>query len=140
MLRIDATTEFGARALRRLREDEVAWLTTVDERGAPLPSPIWFLWDGETILIYSQPDKPKLRNIASRPQVSLNLDSGVDGENIVILTGAARIDTDAPPLTEISAYVEKYRSGIQRLGITPEGMAQEFNVPIRFTPERLRGH
>ena len=30
------------------------WLTTVRPDGRPEPSPVWFLWDGETFLIYSQ--------------------------------------------------------------------------------------
>ena len=51
---LDATTEGGARADRRLQEEEVAWLTTVRSNGQPRSVPIWFLWDGEKFLIYSQ--------------------------------------------------------------------------------------
>ena len=41
---LDTTTG----ADRRLREEEVAWLTTVRSSGQPQSVPIWFLWDGET--------------------------------------------------------------------------------------------
>ena len=43
---IDEGTEFGARVARHLREDVVVWLTTVTPSGAPLPAPVWFIWDG----------------------------------------------------------------------------------------------
>jgi PPOX class probable F420-dependent enzyme len=39
----------------RLREEKVAWLTTVGQNGRPYPAPVWFLWDGQAFLIYSQP-------------------------------------------------------------------------------------
>jgi len=32
---LDTTTEAGARAERRLREEEIAWLTTVRRAGQP---------------------------------------------------------------------------------------------------------
>lgn len=47
----DDSTEIGARAERRLREEEIAWLTTVRADGQPQSVPVWFLWDGDTFLI-----------------------------------------------------------------------------------------
>jgi PPOX class probable F420-dependent enzyme len=68
-------SEFGRRAARRLKEERLAWLTTVSPKGTPQPVPVWFLWDGDaSILLYSRPDKPKLRNITENPRVSLHLD------------------------------------------------------------------
>ena len=55
-MKIDTTTEFGQRVMRRLQEEVVVWLTTVDASDTPQPRPVWFLWEGETFLIYSQPD------------------------------------------------------------------------------------
>src|SRR2546425_12373164 len=61
MALIDASSEFGQRAERRLRDEKLAWLTTVDSKGTPQPIPVWFLWDGaDSILIYSKPDTAKL--------------------------------------------------------------------------------
>ena len=140
MLKIDASTDFGARVERRLREDWIGWLTTVATDQTPQPSPIWFLWDGETILVYSRPDTPKLRNIARNPRVALNLDGDGKGGDIVILTGAARVDRDAPGAADHTEYLEKYRQGIKRIGMTPEQFAGSYSVPIRMTPTKLRGH
>ena len=48
---LDETTEFGQRASRRLHDQLLAWLTTVDGQGTPQPVPVWFLWDGGDIVV-----------------------------------------------------------------------------------------
>ena len=137
---IDTMTEFGARVERRLREEPVIWLTTVRDDLLPQPSPVWFLWDGESFLIYSQPNTPKLRNIARRPSVALNLEGDSLGDNIIVISGEARIDADAPPAHRVPAYAEKYRPGIARIGMTPEQFSQAYSVAIRVRPTAVRGH
>ncbi|MBI3978338.1 MAG: TIGR03667 family PPOX class F420-dependent oxidoreductase [Chloroflexi bacterium] len=139
-MQLDTTTEFGSRVARRLREEPIIWLTTVRSDGAPQPSPVWFLWDGETILIYSQPNKQKLRNVARNSKVALNLDGNGQGGDIVVIEGEARVAPAAPPANEVAAYLEKYRDHISRIGMTPAGFAQAYSVPIRVTPTGLRGH
>ena len=39
---LDTTTESGARAERRLRDEEIVWLTTVRRDGQPQSVPVWF--------------------------------------------------------------------------------------------------
>ncbi|MCC7024107.1 MAG: TIGR03667 family PPOX class F420-dependent oxidoreductase [Thermomicrobiales bacterium] len=139
MVDIDLSTDFGARVSDHLSNDQVVWLTTVGANGTPQPSPVWFLWDGERVLIYSQPNTPKLRNIARSPRVSLNFNSTPTGGDVVILTGDAEIDRDAPPANVVPDYVEKYAEGMRGLSMTPDQFAQEYSVPIRVRPTRLRG-
>jgi len=139
-VKLDTTTEFGRRVARRLREELIAWLVTVRPDQTPQPVPVWFLWDGQTFLVYSQPDTPKLRNIARSPRVALHLDGNGTGGDIVVLTGEARVVPDAPPANEIPAYVEKYRQGMTGIGMTPETFARAYSVALRVTPTRLQGH
>lgn len=140
MLGLDTTTEFGARVQRRLREEQIVWLTTVRGDGLPQPSPVWFLWHGETALIYSRPATPKLRNIARNPQVALHFDGNGQGGDIVVLDAEARVTADAPAADEIAAYVEKYRAGMARLGMPPDRFAEAYSAVIRVTPTKVRGH
>ncbi len=122
---LDQTTEFGQRAARRLREAIIGWLTTVSSEGAPQPIPVWFLWDGgPSILLYSRPEKRKLRNIAANP--------------IVVCWGEVRISGD-PPADEIPEYVDKYAERIAALGWTPESFAADFSVPLRIELTRIHG-
>jgi PPOX class probable F420-dependent enzyme len=139
-MRIDTSTEFGARAARRLRDELIYWLVTTGPDGTPQPSPVWALWDAETLLIYSQADTPKLRNVAARPKVAVHLDGDGRGGDIVTVTGDARIDPGAPPADRVEAYVTKYRAGMQRIGMTPESFARAYPVALRITPRHLRGH
>ena len=139
-MRIDTKSEFGGRAARRLRDDMIYWLITVAPDGTPQPSPVWALWNGQTFLIYSQADTPKLRNVAQQPRVALHLDGDGRGGDIVIVTGEARIESNAPPADRVDAYVQKYRDGMRRIGMTPESFARAYPVAIRVTPTRLRGH
>lgn len=139
-MRIDTSTAFGARAARRLREELIYWLVTVGADGAPQPSPVWALQEGETFLLYSQPDTPKLRNIAARPKVALHLDGDGRGGDIVIVTGQARIASEAASADRVADYVAKYRDGMRRIGMTPESFARAYSVPVRITPDHLRGH
>ena len=139
-MRIDTGSEFGGRAARRLRDELIYWLVTVGPDDTPQPSPVWALWDGEMFLIYSRPDTPKLRNIASRPRVALHLDGDGRGGDIVIVTGDARIVSDAPAADRDPVYVAKYREGMRRIGMSPESFARAYSVAVRITPARLRGH
>lgn len=136
---IDTSTDFGRRVARRLQDEEVVWLTTVSPDGAPQPSPVWFLWENGTFLIYSQPHRPKLRNIALHPRVALNFNSDAVGDDVAVFAGEARIVHDAPSADQIPAYVAKYRAAIARLGADPNGFAQDYSVAIRVTPDKLRG-
>ena len=127
-----------AHAEERLRGEPIVWLTTVSAQGQPQSSPVWFHWDGDGFLLFSQPDRPKLRNIASDPRVSLHLEGGREGEDVVTFEGVARIVPDGPPATEVPEYVEKYRTQIAGFGWTPEAFAADYSVPLRVTPTRVR--
>jgi PPOX class probable F420-dependent enzyme len=139
-MEIDTSTDSGARAARHLEDDQIVWLTTVGPDGTPQPSPVWFLWNGDTVLIQSQLSTPKLRNIEQRPRVSLHFNCTPNGGDVVILTGDAWVDAGASPVDLDPAYVDKYAGGLQSIGMTPEAFVQDYSVPIRIKPTALRSH
>ena len=137
---IDTSTEFGQRARRRLETEIVIWLITQGKNGTPQPSPVWFLPDSDDeILIYSQPDKPKLRNIDAHPTVALTFNATPDGDDVVIFHGEARIARDTPGADAVPAYIAKYDQAIAALDMTPESFGAEYSVPVRVKLARLRG-
>jgi PPOX class probable F420-dependent enzyme len=139
MLKLLPNTEFGERVARRLRDEIVIWLTTVRADLTPQPSPVWFLWEEETFLIYSRPNKPKLRNIERSPIVTLNFDGDRRGGDIIVITGAAALAPQAPPADQVAAYVAKYSEHIRRIGMTDSSFAQLYSTAIRVTPTDIRG-
>lgn len=137
---LNLSDEFGQRVARRLADETLIWLVTVGNDGMPQPSLVWFWWDGSEILIYSQPHTPKVRNIQARPQVALNLNSDAHGGSVAVFTGVARIEPAMPPPHEMAGYLEKYRAGMQSLGMSPEQFGAAYSLAILFAPQKLRGH
>ena len=82
---LDVTTEWGQHAGQRSHTNIIGWLTTVGSDGRPYTVPVWFLWDGNAVLIFSQPRKQKIRNLRTNARVTLALDDTKQGEDVVIV-------------------------------------------------------
>ncbi len=127
---------------RRLREERLIWFTTVDAKGTPQPTPVWFLWDetNSTFLMYSLAGAKRLEHIQHNPRVALNLDGNGNGGDIIVIAGEAYISTDDPPADRLPVYVEKYREFIARGIKTAEAFAAKYSVALRIRPTAIRGH
>jgi PPOX class probable F420-dependent enzyme len=137
---IDLTTKFGRKVKRHLKQEYVVWLTTIGADLSPQPRPVWFIWDGASFLIFSQPHARKLRHVTAHPQVALHFNTDATSDkDVIILVGMAAIDPTMPPAHKVRAYLRKYRTGIEELGMTPEQFSAEYSVAIRVTPTTLRG-
>ena len=128
----------AAWAREHLERDVVAWLTTVAPDGRPQTSVISFLHDGATILFYSQPGTPKLRNLAASPRVSFHLQSDPYGDHALVVEGTAEPDPSIPPSDVHEAYRAKYREPLAHWAMDEAQTARDFSVPIRIRPTRVR--
>ena len=133
----DPSTPLGERVARRLREERVIWLTTVGSDGTPQPNPVWFLWDGDTFLIYSLSTAARHAHIRRNPRVSLNLDRD-EGGGVVIITGEARIVEGEPLVAQNPAYLAKYEAAMQEIKSNPQTFARDYSIVIRVTPKKVR--
>ena len=138
MRTLEPSTEAGAKALQRLGTDLMGWLTTVNPDGQPQSSPIWFLWRGDEVLVYSHIRAPRNANIGENARVAFNLNTDPDGDEVVTMEGEARIDLSLPPSSANAAYQVKYRHLLDRYGWTPQWLADNYPVPILITPTRWR--
>src|SRR5438552_18718775 len=84
----DVTNKRHAHIDERLRSQIMVWLATVKPDGTPHIVPVWFLWDGDSIYIYSKPDQ-KIRNLKQNNAVMVALDDTKDGEDPVWVAGEA---------------------------------------------------
>jgi PPOX class probable F420-dependent enzyme len=128
----------AAWAREHLERDVVAWLTTVAPDGRVQSSLISFLHDGADLFFYSQPNTPKLRNIAHAPLVSFHLQSDPYGDHSLIIEGTALIDGTIPPLDAHERYRAKYAEPHAHWGLDFTRTALDFSVPIRIRPSRVR--
>jgi PPOX class probable F420-dependent enzyme len=132
----DPSTEAGVRAVQRLKQEPVSWLTTVRADGQPQSSPVWFDWNGSDLLVLSQPGAGKVGNIAGRPLVAVHLadDEGGDVVTIEARAELGTVLTDA----EAESYLDKYAARIEAIGLTPESMRASYSVVLRLHPTRVR--
>ncbi len=122
---------------RRLAGEPIGWLTTVNPGGQPQSSPVWFIWDGESLWLRSQPRAGKVRNVEANPGVAFHLADDGHGGSIVTIEGRASVDVDAGDL--MGAYLAKYDQAIRgALQTTPEQLAADYSTTIRITPTRTR--
>ncbi|MEO6458138.1 MAG: pyridoxamine 5'-phosphate oxidase family protein, partial [Chloroflexia bacterium] len=125
-----------AHADERLRNDLMIWLGTVRPDGRPHLVPVWFLWDGERILIFSKDDQ-KIRNLGSNKRVMLALDDTKGGDDVVMVEGEATLPERGGVTPALPAYVEKYAAKLAQFGWTGESMGREYTEPISITPTKF---
>jgi PPOX class probable F420-dependent enzyme len=134
---LDVSKKEDAHIDQRLREDVVIWLATVRPDGRPHAVAVWFLWDGESILIFSKPRQQKLVNIQNNPHVLLIIDNSRDGSDPITIEGKATLLADHDVDTTLAAYTAKYGERMKGIGYTPAQMAAAYSQGIRVTPTRV---
>lgn len=110
----------------------MAWLVTVTVRGMGYPTSVWFIHDGDDIVVYCEPDARKVANVIRQPRVALHFNSDPQGSDIVVITGRVSVEEDADPNGD-PAYLQKYRGALVRLGMTA-GQLRRSSARLRITP------
>ncbi len=134
---LDLTQDKDRHIDERLRSSLIIWLGSVRPDGRPHLVPVWFLWDGATILIFSEPGNQKIRNLQANPSVILAVDDTRGGDDVVEIEGQAELLLPGTVAATMSAYAEKY--GSQFSTMTLQEMAAMYSQAIRITPTRLIG-
>lgn len=125
-------------ALARIATEEIAWLTTVTDSGAPAPNPVWFIPDGDDLLVFAQPGSVKSRNIAARPRVTLHFETrDPAGSDVVVLHGSATLSHGVKGSAQ-AGYLAKYEALMAKIEFTIEDLDTGYDTCIRFTPARAR--
>jgi len=128
------------KAKKLVKNEYVIWLTTVDPANTPQPRPVWFIWDDDSFLIFSQPKAHKVQHLGQNDNVSLHFNTDKTGDkDVIVYIGKAILDGNALPAHKTPAYLKKYHKGIKEIGMTPEKFSSEYSVAIRIKPTSLRG-
>ncbi len=122
----------------RMDRELLGWLTTVNSAGQPQASPIWFVTDGDDLVVHNRVDARRLTNLELNPRIAFNLRGDPRGDSIVTLEGTASVDPSVPTPLGSTDYMNKYGDEIVRLGWTHEEYDEEFPVEIRIVVTRVR--
>jgi hypothetical protein len=77
--------------------------------GSPRVVPIWFHWNGSEIVMAGPTDAPKVAALRVNPRVALTIDDASNWPyQVLLLRGAARIETVAGVAPEYAAAAERY--------------------------------
>lgn len=134
---MDHDARAAARIERMLRSESVVWVSTVSPDGSPHLVPIWFSWDGETVLIASKPGAKKVANLRANPSVMLALGEPDDDFDVGMIHGVAELPTE--PAAELlpAGHLAKYRSQMAAIGLTPDEFLRTYSQVIRIRPTRF---
>ena len=132
-----AIADPAARVGRLLELEPVVWLSTVRPDGSPHLVPIWFSWDGESLLIASKPHARKVANIRAIPRVMLALGEPEEDFDVGLLEGSAEILS--APAAEIlpAAHLRKYREEMAAIGLTDAEYLATYSLVVRVRPTKF---
>jgi PPOX class probable F420-dependent enzyme len=121
----------------RLRGEPTIWFGSVRPDGRPHLVPVWFLWDGMSLLVFCEPHAQKIHNIQANPHVTLALEAAKDGADIVILEGTAGLIPLEDATAQLPAYAAKYNALITAFDRNFDAMLAQYCQPIRVMPTRV---
>ena len=98
---------------KHLTGDQIVWLTTVTPTGRPAPRPVWFVWDGTVVTIYTLPIHFNKVLTGSHGGDAV---PQVDIPRLIRLNKAGRLSLDGLithefPLDQINEALDVVRSG-----------------------------
>lgn len=76
--------------------------------GSPRVVPIWFHWDGEAFVLGSPARAPKLKVLASRPEVALTIDTAEFPYRVLSVRGREQVDLLDDVVPEYASAAERY--------------------------------
>ena len=122
------------RTRRFLADEPVIWVSTVREDGQPHLVPVWFWWDGETVLVFSKPHAVKVRALRANPRAMIALGEPDDDFDVAMVEAQAELLDEAPVVPE--AFFAKYADKLAAGMLDRETFRATYTQAIRFTPTR----
>ena len=121
---------------RLLRTEPIVWVSTVRPDGLPHVVPIWFWWDGASVLIASKPQARKVANLMERPECMLAVgDADADFDVALIEARAELAELSTQALLEAGLFA-KYGERMAAIGLDAIEFASTYSLVLRFTPTR----
>jgi PPOX class probable F420-dependent enzyme len=104
--------------------------------GRPHLVPIWFWWDGDSILIATKPHARKVVNLRRRPDCMVALGDATANFDVALIEARAELlETSTGALLDAGLF-GKYRDRMADAGLTRATFDAIYSQVIRITPTR----
>ena len=123
--------------LDALEREHVLWLSTTRPDGAPHVVPLWFLWDGESIVAFSKPDAQKVRNLRIDPRAMVAIGPADASFEVELIEAVAELHN--APASLPAGFVNKYAALAAEAGIAFAAFADVYSQEIVIRPRRWLG-
>ncbi len=104
------------RIQRFLATKEVVVLATVQADGSPLAMPVWLLYGPKALIMISEADTQKVRNLRRDPRVCVVAEAGtpLDYRGVIIRGRAEFLAESEERRGLVRAFLEKYHPALER--------------------------
>jgi PPOX class probable F420-dependent enzyme len=134
------TTSLPDHVRQFLDEPRFASIATVDEDGTPRQAVVWFLFDGETIVINSLEGRRWPSNLKRDPRVSISITDAV-AQSWVGLTGTVEVVEDQEQAqADIAAMARRYESPDDAEAVIQSRFRAQQRVSFRLRPTGFHDH
>ena len=118
---------------RELLQSKIpARLAYVWTDGTPRVVPIWFHWNGREFVLATPPKAPKLKALAKHPKVALTIDDNTIPHKVLLVRGAARLETVPGIVPEYAVAAERY-FGSEQGKVWVQQLASMIREMVRIT-------
>lgn len=127
---------------RFLAKPRYAAVATIDEDGAPRQAVVWFLLDGDTIVVNSLDGRRWPTNLRRDPRISIAVTDATD-QSWVGLTGSVEIvDDQAQAQADIAAMARRYHTAdpAEAEAVIANRFSKQRRVSFRLRPTNMHDH
>jgi PPOX class probable F420-dependent enzyme len=122
-----------------LEGHDVVWLSSIRPDGRPHLVPVWFVWDGGSLIVLSKPNAQKVRNVRRDPRVMVAVGApGVDFD-VELIEAEAELDPGPANGALPGRFARKYQAQLELATTSIERFAAIYSQPIRIRPTRWLG-
>ncbi|HVU68010.1 MAG TPA: PPOX class F420-dependent oxidoreductase [Ktedonobacteraceae bacterium] len=128
-------TTLSEKARTFLNEKRFAVLATLNADGSVQQTTMWYLLEGDTIVMNTKVGRVKERNLRRDPRISICVE---DGYRYLTVSGTAEfIDDQATTQQDIYRLALRYHGEEGAARQMAEQFSQEQRLTVRLTPERV---
>jgi len=117
-----------------LEKPEVARFTTVRPDGYPHTVPVWFMQDGDDLVVFSLRDTRKVKNALANPKGCLSLGGDPPGSPGYLIDGDLTVEDD--PEHVMAARVTRHYEAPEKAEEDLAAWQDEDFVVLRLKPRR----